>query len=84
MKIPKPMTINATGKWGKWRIDQDIHNEFEYSYLWHWKNDCRKGLHCSNCHEEDERYLLSNSNLPRVLCIRCFALLVKLHGEVTE
>ena len=37
-----------------------------------WITDKRRGLHCSACQTTDNKKLLNNPSLPRILCIRCF------------
>jgi len=51
-------------------------NEVQNSNVDDWITDQREGLHCSCCHSEDNRRLLNNPNLPRILCIHCFVSIV--------
>lgn len=51
-----------------------------------WITDQRTGLHCSNCHTENNTKLLNNPKLPRILCIRCLRniLLDKVFSKPTQ
>lgn len=63
-------------------MDLDIVREVEDSWIFDWQTDTREGLHCSACGSTDNYQLLNNPKLPRILCIRCFSLIVTKYAEV--